>query len=217
RSYRLARTHCPRSTHATSLHMRKARCMSRVAAWLRRRRQGPLGGGRLAGACAMMPRGRAHELVLTGLPVHIGVRREVFFHTAATSPRLRRFVTLPVDSATRLLARHGLPRPAAPLRRRPDIAGREIARGDHAHFLRVGIRVLKAYRTAAALSAERGMSLLPSDGPPALQQGGPPALVRARARLFAHAVRGLSLRSPLQCQNEVPRLGDTRHVRSAPE
>src|SRR5262249_42150789 len=105
----------------------------------------------------------------------------------------------------------------ATLRRRPDIAGREMARGDHAHFLRVGVRVLKAYRTTAALSAERGMSLLPADGSPALQQGGPPALVRARARLFARAVRGLSLRSPLQCQNEVPRLGDTRHVRSAPE
>jgi len=78
--------------------------------------------------------------------------------------------------------------PGAPLWRRPDIAGREIARGDHAHFLRVGIRVSKANRTTAALSAERGMSLLPSDGSHALQQGGPPALVRARARLFACAV-----------------------------
>jgi hypothetical protein len=56
----------------------------------------------------MMPRGRAAVgIKRLFLASEISVRRKVFFHTAATSPRLRRFVTLPVDFATQLLVRHG--------------------------------------------------------------------------------------------------------------
>jgi hypothetical protein len=48
-----------------------------------------------------------HQALFPFIARENGVRQKVFFHTAATSPRLRRFVTLPVNSATQLLARHG--------------------------------------------------------------------------------------------------------------
>src|ERR1700748_160235 len=131
-----------------------------------------------------MSRGGAFLLVRRGFAAPLVVFCTDF---ASPWPRARRFVTLLNEPAVHYWRCTAANSPTTTLA--VGQAGPEIARGDHAHVLRVGIRVLETDRTTAALPVERGMSLLPSDGAPALQQGRPPALVCPRARLlFACAV-----------------------------
>ena len=68
--------------------------------------------------------------------------------------------------------------------------GWESRRGDHASPIRMGYRVPQAPRKTATASAQCGMSHLPSDGPPALQQGRPAAFARSRPRLLACGLGG---------------------------
>jgi len=78
----------------------------------------------------------------------------------------------------------------------------------------------RIYKTAggkAASPSQCGMSVLPSHGSPALQQGRATTHVCARSRLLACAVRRLSLPRALHRADEVHRVGHAGEIRPPPE
>src|SRR4029077_17246646 len=81
----------------------------------------------------------------------------------------------------------------------------------------VANRIYKTAGWKAASPSQCGMSVLPSDGSPTLQQGGATTPICTRPRVLARAVRRLSVLHALYGEDKVCRFRYAGEIQPAPE